>query len=344
MNKILSENKILLFCPSFFNYEKSIYNKLIELGATVDFFDERPSNSTFIKGLIRINKSLAANKIDSYYKKIYKEISNNSYDFILFFQAEATPEWFLKQLSLNFNETKRILYLWDSVADKPNSLKYHKYYDEIYTFDPKDAQAYKLKFRPLFYLDSYLNTEKQTTKKKYDYSFVGTIRDERYVLLEKLKIKAKEHEQNYFFYYYLQSKLVYFYFKFIKKDFSGAKIKQFSFTPLEHKKINEIFENSKVVVDIQKTNQVGLTIRTIELLAAGKKFITTNKEIEKYDFFNSNNIKVIERANPMIDDSFIKSMYEPVNIDILKNYSLDSFICEILDRKESEIEYKYGEE
>lgn len=34
---------ILLFAPSFFGYEKSIQKRLIELGANVDFFDERPA-------------------------------------------------------------------------------------------------------------------------------------------------------------------------------------------------------------------------------------------------------------------------------------------------------------
>ena len=59
------KNKYILFISiKTFDYERHILNKLIELGSKVTYFDERPSNSILIKGLIRINKDLISIKIN----------------------------------------------------------------------------------------------------------------------------------------------------------------------------------------------------------------------------------------------------------------------------------------
>lgn len=55
--------KILFICPKFFDYHSSIIETLTTLGADVYFFDERPSNSTFSKMFLRINKNLIKKKL-----------------------------------------------------------------------------------------------------------------------------------------------------------------------------------------------------------------------------------------------------------------------------------------
>ena len=66
----LSGKKILFLSANFFGYEKAITNRLQELGAEVDFFNERPSDSILSKGIIRVNKNFYFKKIKSYYQKI----------------------------------------------------------------------------------------------------------------------------------------------------------------------------------------------------------------------------------------------------------------------------------
>jgi hypothetical protein len=74
----LKNKKILFVSVSFFNYEKAIVSKLEELGAIVDFYDDRPSNSLINKGIVRLNKKLISSKINHYYKKILKEINQEN--------------------------------------------------------------------------------------------------------------------------------------------------------------------------------------------------------------------------------------------------------------------------
>ena len=60
----IKNKRILYISVKTFNYEKEIKNKLISLGAEVDYFDERPSNSILAKGIIRVKKSLFKKKIN----------------------------------------------------------------------------------------------------------------------------------------------------------------------------------------------------------------------------------------------------------------------------------------
>ena len=52
----LQGKKILLLSANFFDYEKAIVNRLKEFSAEVDFYNERPSNSVFTKGILFVKR------------------------------------------------------------------------------------------------------------------------------------------------------------------------------------------------------------------------------------------------------------------------------------------------
>ena len=341
--KILDGKRVLIFAPSFFGYEKKIVEKLTEFGAKVMFFDERPSNTTFGKAIVRLNKKVASHMINKYYKKIEGELVGKEYDSILFFQAEATPRWFLENIFSKYKTSCKILYLWDSVSDKPDNISNIDLYDEVFTFDPHDAQRFSLRFRPLFYDDSYLKEVDRHKSIQYDFSFIGTVRKDRYDIMQRLKKSAQEIGQRYFVFYYLQSKLMFYYFKYLKKDFVNGRVADFSFKPLTHTQIQDVIEQSKIIVDIQKPHQIGLTIRTIELLAARQKFVTTNTEILKYDFYNKNNIDLLNREEPLIRKEFVDSETVSVSDDIMTRYSIGYFLLELLGYENYNDYYDFGD-
>ena len=78
----LNNKKILFFSVQTFNLEKEIKNKLEEFGAKVDYYDERPSNNSFVKGIIRIKRSFYQNKIDRYYKQILSKTKYELYHYL----------------------------------------------------------------------------------------------------------------------------------------------------------------------------------------------------------------------------------------------------------------------
>ena len=340
MSQELKGMNLLVFAPSFFSYEKAIVEKLKSMDAEVIFFDERPLNSTFGKSILRISKKLSQGMIYKYYRNIQKEINNRSFDQILFFQAEGTPKWFLEYINRKYENSRKILYLWDSVSDKPDCLLYKDFYDAVYTFDPEDSKQFDLKFRPLFYTDDYLKKPEKATSNpyKYDFSFIGTVRKDRYDVVQKLKYSAEKSNQNYYIFYYLQSKLLFYFYRFFCGWFKTGKLekKDFSFTPLSHNQIQKIISQTKILIDIQKPHQVGLTIRTLELLASNKKFVTTNAEIIKYNFYSNHNIGLLSRETPKIEEALIESEFIPVNPSVMQQYSIGFFLMEILGFEEAQ--------
>ena len=57
--------------------------------------------------------------------------------------------------------------------------------------------------------------------------------------------------------------------------------------------------------------------------------ITTNTTIKEYDFYNENNILIIDRENPVISAEFIKKEYEKVDPEIYIKYSLEYWLSEL---------------
>ena len=95
---------------------------------------------------------------------------------------------------------------------------------------------------------------------------------------------------------------------------------------LSSEEVMEVVASSKAVLDIQHPKQTGLTMRTIEMLGVKRKLITTNPAVKEYDFYNPQNILVIDRANPIVNKEFLESLYSPINEKLYYKYSLDGWI------------------
>jgi len=95
---------------------------------------------------------------------------------------------------------------------------------------------------------------------------------------------------------------------------------------MNKEEILNIISKSKTVLDIQHPDQSGLTMRTIEMLGAKRKLITTNSNIRNYDFYRKKNIYIIDRDNPKLDKSFFQSNYKNLSKDVYQKYSLENWL------------------
>ncbi|MGL5050358.1 MAG: hypothetical protein ACRC6E_06930 [Fusobacteriaceae bacterium] len=327
---LFENKKILFFAPKFFNYETEIKNKLEKLGAIVHFYDERMNPSNLDKVIIRLKKDLLALRINKYYSRIIEESKGNDYDYVLF----ISPETVTKELLERFRETQKkakfILYMWDSIKNKKNARDILDCFDIHFSFDKSDCEVdSRFKFRPLFYLDEYSNLSQKKQNIKYDISFIGTVHSDRYNVIKSIKNIALDNMLKINFFMYFPSKIMYSVKKILDKSYKETDINDFSFEAISKMKVLDIISSSRVIIDIQHPKQVGLTMRTIEMLGMKKKLITTNKDIVNYDFYNPNNIKVIDRDNPILDLGFIKSDYSEIDKNIYGKYSIEKWLKEI---------------
>jgi hypothetical protein len=203
-----------------------------------------------------------------------------------------------------------------------------KYFDKVLTFDPDDARRLNIFFRPLFFSSGVQKGE--VLNNGIDISFIGTGHSDRARIIEMIKKQCINLQLKYFFYLYLQNRIIYHFFKITNKYFKQIKKSCFHFEHIDYDDYIKISENSKTIIDIEHPKQKGLTMRTLEVLGKEKKLITTNKNIKNYDFFNTSNILVIDRFNPVIDKNFVNTAYEPLPENIYYKYSIDGWLEDIL--------------
>jgi hypothetical protein len=333
---LLNKKKILLIAARFFGYEEEIKSKLEELGAQVDYYDQRPSNSFFAKGLIRINKNLLTRKIEKYYATIIERTRYTEYDFVLFISPETITKRSYFELRKAQPKARFILYMWDSIKNKgKNTHDIISHFDDRFSFDREDCNIshWNIKYRPLFFLNAYTEISERP-KKKYDLLFIGTIHSDRFKILSQIEAICRQQNLSWFYYMYFPSKLLYYLRSLRDYTLWRRTLNDFQFHPLSKQEITALIETSQGIIDIQHPQQIGLTMRTIEVLGARRKLLTTNTDIVNYDFYHPNNIYVLDRNNLKIDTSFFNRKMVRVDDFIYNRYSIDGWISEVFSLKE----------
>jgi protein CpsH len=322
--------KILFFSPAFFGYEYKIAQKMRNLGAEVDYYDVRSVYGAFARALLKVSPALFHKRSLKYYKNIIEQNRLKNYDYIVIIKGDMTPIPILKEMRKVYDRAKFVLYLWDSIENIPNISSKFDYFDRLLTFDLNDAKENtQFIFRPLFYGDDYISHD-VSSKAKYDLAFLGTIHSDRYKILKKINQFSKENNLSAFYFAYLQSKFIYYYYKLTRAEYFNVNQYFFSFKKMDSVSIAKVISESNVIIDIEHPKQTGLTMRTIEMIGMQKKLLTTNSSIKNYDFYNKQNIYIIDRNVSKLDIDFFNTPYKPLDRHIYKKYSLEQWVLDVL--------------
>lgn len=325
--------KLLLIMPHFFEYPKIICDELNMLGYDVDWFDDRPSTNGVIKAIIRINKNLIHKYIRQYFEYVMETVRFKEYDIFLLISGQSLSfsEEMIKEIRHYQQHTKFVLYQWDSLKNFPYIQNMEKYFDKCYSFDKDDVKNHNnLKFLPLFYSRNYEKIGCDLQRKfRYDFCFIGTAHPKKYKFIKMMSKQLKTIYPDQFIYFFYPSKLVYFYRKIVNKELRKAHYNEFHYVPLTNTEIEQIYMESKCILDSAQSGQNGLTIRVFEALGAKKKLITTNKDIVNYDFFYEENIYVYD-GNIDLSAPFFTKGYKDIDKHLYNKYSLRNWLDELL--------------
>ena len=328
--KIFTASKILLIAPPFFGYAQEISQSLVELGAVVDYLPDRPFEAPTLKAITRLNRNITLPFADKFYLESLERIRKKDHTHVLIIIGEALSPKLLAHMRAQFVGAQLILYMWDSIKNRKSLIENLKFFDRVLTFDIEDARNFGMQFRPLFFSNGFAPTN--ITTDSFDISFIGTAHSDRFKIVNEI-CSTLGSTVNQYLYLYLQAPWVFYAHKLGNPAFRGAKISQFKFTPLDKARVRNVFLNSASVLDIEHPKQTGLTMRTFETLGAQKKLITTNRAIERYDFYNSNNILVIDRDRPSkIPEGFLKEPYEAIDPVLYAKYSVNGWLNDVLNK------------
>ena len=321
--------KVLMFCPTFFGYEKRLKSALSDNGYMVDLYDERPSNGFFGKTFVRLGFKIYRPVVRKYVERIIAENKNKTYDYILVVKGEVLWARELALLRKAFPNAKLVLYLWDSVINTRNCEKNMPLYDKVVSFDPEDAKKFNIPLLPIPYGKEY--SFKNTENYEYAAAFIGTSHSVRPRVVKAIKAQLEAMGEKCYTYFYSPHIMVYLLNKLTNPDYKYLSLKEVHFKPISPKDVSDIYNKSKCVIDIEHPRQKGATTRPVELLSMKKKIITTNSYVKIFKFYNDNNFLIVDRDNPKIDSDFLKTDYEPVAQDIIYEYSPERFVKNLLD-------------
>ena len=333
-NSIEGKKILLIALPG---YSQGIIKQMRKMGAVVDHVNDKPNEGFWCKTLGRLQIRFYQKVLNRYYNRRIEELKDNNYDYVLVLRGEYTPVNSLIKLRECFCGAKFVLYIWDGLH-KRNTYGIEKkweYFDSVFTFDRIDYEENKksIRFLPLYYYNEYLPKDgdrKEEPQYQYDISFIGTGHSDRVKIVRDVIEQCQRAGLKTFQYIFIPHLLVFYKNKIFNKDFKGVRKKDMQFKMLPFEKLYDVYSKSKCVVDVEDPGQHGLTMRTIEVIGLRKKLITTNTDIINYDFYNPNNILVIDRKKPIVDMAFFDKTYEELAPEIYEKYSLEKWIIAVL--------------
>lgn len=319
----------LLISASFFGYAAAIRTALERRGRQVCWYEDRPATDNATKALLRVAPALLAPKAKAYFSRIADEVRGTQITEVLVIKGEALDTESIRILRAALPKARFTLYFWDSYMNMPQgSAEKVAQFDRAFTFDPDDAAAdARLAYRPLFFIDAYLAAPRSV--QDIDVLFVGTAHSSRYAVLRRIA-RALPSDLRFDRVLYLPSQKIYFARRVFDPAFWSARRDEFVFQPLPTREVTALMSRARVVVDIEREVQSGFTIRTLEALAAGRKILTTNARVAEADFYDPCNVQVIDRNTPRIDERFLRLPGKPPPPALLRRYSLDGWLDEVL--------------
>jgi len=326
----LANKKILYIGPASFNYDKYLIKKLVDLGGlvtTYDIKDRHPPDNIYL----RIRNKLLPEQKEAHKKNFYRQIlSTGNYDYVLVRQGYQLDTDFFPKLRAANPAAKMINFHWDSIRPQFDYLPITRYFDAVFSFDVKDCRDHPfINYLPLFYLDVYRAFKEKNNgishQHQSDLLFIGSWRNmERYELIRRTEDLCREAGLRFRHYLYFSLKNQ---FQYLKKGIIPKKARAKNLT---HEEILKIFATTNTIIDFPSSFQTGLTIRTFETLGAGKKLMTTNKNIASEPFYNPEYIDIIDMNNFTLNADFIKNVPTTSMDEMMKDYSIGQYINKLL--------------
>lgn len=288
----MNKCRVLLITPSTFGYENRIEAGLRSAGHVVDRADERYGNDFISKAAIRLGLArYVPGRLKAHVQKIIDQAQALNADTILLLDPETLQGPELAQIMAAVPQAELIIYTWDCASRKPISRQMLDLAAAAYSFDPVDCtQTRDLRHLPLFHTHNSF-PDQSDADLVYDFSFIGTARVNRLLMLRRLEKILLRQGQSYFFFLYAQS----LYHQVIYRMIGWVIGFQspISRTAVTYPDYLKTIAQTRCVVDIEFADQSGLTMRTFEVVFAGKGILTTNAALEGYDFYDPARMKIL---------------------------------------------------
>ena len=209
-------------------------------------------------------------------------------------------------------------YLYDSTKRFPVDNLLHGIFDKIFSFDEEDVKKYGFR-----HISNYIYLPKKDVRPASAFThkvFMVISGDERLATLNAIAAELDKIKIGYKF--------------IVRASRKPADLHpgiEYSQAEIWQEELMRYLNDSEIFLDIIRHGHNGLSFRIFEAMAYQKKLITTNASVKNYDFYNPDNIMVIDPDNVAIDKSFFDTPYVPVDEDIYNKYTIKTWVSTVFE-------------
>lgn len=320
--------RLLFICPDWANLATPIVTEMKRQGhdvihidhcdlSTFSYFDSHHESiaQTYEKITGKNYKNLV---IDNQIKLSLHNffIGREPFDAIIMTEPNLFNEQHLS--ILRQHGRKLVATLWDGLRKAPENGLYLNQFDHILSFDSEDCEQFHFT-KITNYIDPSWKSSIPYQACEYDIFSIMSFTSERYQQVTHFLDKNPNLKSNVIFYIGESGKPEY-----IKDDRIKTSKKLLLGAELAHE-----ISNSRAILDILQGQQTGLSFRAYESMAYQRKLITTNPHITSYDFYNPQNVYVLDQDG-YLPEGFIHTLYQPVPEPIYHQYTLCSWVEKVI--------------
>lgn len=218
--------------------------------------------------------------------------------------------------------TKNILANFNDHTEKfPRIKKVAPYFDKVFSFQKNDVERYGFNF-----LTNYIYIQESIIKKsktKIEWQVFNVSRlDRRVDILEKISKSLNQLK--------IPNRII------VVGDnkFRKNKIHNLEHTTLHMpiEEVQDLIMKSNAMLDVVcRDDQSGLSFRVFESMMYRKKLITSNVDVINYDFYNPNNILVVNKEVSNITKEFFETEYQDIDEEIYNKYTLERWVEKVFN-------------
>ncbi|KQT15255.1 hypothetical protein ASG31_15095 [Chryseobacterium sp. Leaf404] len=316
--------KICLISFDFWHYDEHIVAKLKEKGIdahhiNIGAFTHKNLGArlqnTFSK--VFFGKNLKSENRQNFIISSLEKIGKQ--DQILVINPEAIEDR-VHQI-IRKKTDRNIAYLYDSMQRNPAEHILH-YFDDVFSFDDEDVK--KFGFRKINNYNYLPHEPSENQNPELDLFYITSYDKTRIARL--IKLSEKLQTLNLRFKAIIAGKKSWK--KKVSRFFDKKLIKNLIFRTknIPQQQLPDYYKNTKAILDLQRDAQSGLSFRVFEAMALEKKYITDNQNISTYDFYNPENILILNKDFSNVEKSFFEKPYQKLPQEIYYKYTLDHWV------------------
>lgn len=266
--------------------------------------------------------------LDEQYQEKFAHIQQA--DYALFIRPDIFPKSIISKVKSITGLT--VAYQWDGLNRYPDIFSRMGLFDRFFVFDPVDLAVTGTLPLTNFYLDQQVTQHEigNSPRPNTDILFIGTYIKERIADIyqffnlfknkEDIKINAiiNTHSQ-----------------ELVREIQENCPVITTTYDGITYLENIDMVKRSNVLVDFSNYLHDGLSFRVFEAIGFNKKLITTQKSIKKYDFYQPENILIIDSTTDYDQVmTFLNAPMQEISSIIKRKYSFSNWIKYVLDQED----------